>query len=504
MSAANAKQVDAGQTDIPALFQHLRANTRNLRHSDVKERIRKLRKLTAAVVVAREEIRNVVREELHLHDVDVDGQLIMIKAEAEFICNNLEKWLAREPVQGSLMTLGKKSYIQYEPKGVVLIIAAWNAPYAIGLVPAMGALAAGNAVCLKPSELTPASSTLLKRIIESVYEADEFAVAEGGADVAQALLAEPFNHIFYIGSHRVGRIIMKAAAEHFASVTLEMGGKNPVIVDASADIEAAAQKIAWGRLANCGQVCIAPDYALVQADVADEFCERLQAAITDMYDSEGSGFKKSSYFARIVNSRHAERIKGLIDDAVAKGARLRFGGEADVEACYVAPTILDQVSEDMDIMQEEIFGPVLTVLPYQTREEVLDIIERRSKPLSLYVFSKDRDNIDYFLANTTAGNSVVNHNVIQSGTNPNLPFGGVNASGSGRIGGWSTFREASNARSVVEEGPAIMDPDMMFPPYDDKYKKMVGDMLNKTMKVPDAVIKVINGVIKVRSIFSRK
>lgn len=504
MSAANAKQVSAAQTDIPALFRQLQANARHLRHSNVQDRIKKLRNLTAAVVEAREEIREVVREELQLHDVDIDGQLIMIKAEAEFICKNLESWLAREPVKGSLMTLGKKSYIQYEPKGVVLIIAAWNAPYAIGLVPAMGALAAGNAVCLKPSELTPASSVLLKRIIESVYAPDEFAVAEGGADVAQALLAEPFNHIFYIGSHRVGRIIMKAAADHFASVTLEMGGKNPVIVDASADIETAARKIAWGRLANCGQVCIAPDYALVQADVADEFCERLQAAITDMYDSEGTGFKESGYFGRIVNSSHAARIKGLIDDAVAKGARLRFGGEADVEACYVAPTILDQVSEDMDIMQEEIFGPVITVLPYQTREEVLDIIDRRSKPLSLYVFSKDRDNIDYFLANTTAGNSVVNHNVIQSGTNPNLPFGGVNASGSGRIGGLSTFLEASNARSVVEEGPAIMDPNMMFPPYSDKYKKMVGDMLNKTIKVPDAMIKVINGVIKVRSLFSRK
>jgi len=504
MSAVQAETIQAANSDIPALFKGLQANAIKLRQSSIASRIEKLRKLSAAVVAAREEIRVAVREELHLHDVDIDGQLIMIKAEAEFLCNNLEKWVARQPVKGSIMTLGKKSYIQYEPKGVVLTIAAWNAPYAIGLVPSMGALAAGNSVCLKPSELAPKSSALLKRIVESVYSADEFAVVEGGADVAQALLAQPFNHIFYIGSHRVGRIIMKAAADYFASVTLEMGGKNPVIIDASADLNEAAHKIGWGRLANCGQICVAPDYALVEESVADEFIQRLQDAITEMYDSEGVGFKDSSYFARIVNSRHADRIKGLIDDAVKRGARVRFGGEVDVEDCYVAPTIIDQVSEEMDIMSEEIFGPVITVVPYSKREDVPGIIARRPKPLSLYVFSKDRSNIDYFLNHTTSGNSVVNHNIVQSGTNPHLPFGGVNESGSGRIGGWSTFLEASNARSVVEEGPPITAPDLMFPPYDDKYKKMVDDMLNKTVKVPDAVIKAINGVIKVRSIFSRK
>ena len=452
---------------------------------------------------AREEIRGVVHDELGLCNTDIDAQLIMIKAEAEFILKQLPQWVKSQPVKGSLMTLGKQSYVQYEPKGVVLHLATWNAPYAIGLVPAMGAIAAGNAFCLKPSELAPASSALIKRLVESVFTEDEFAVVEGGADVAQALLAQPFDHIFFVGGHHVGKIVAKAAADHFASVTLEMGGKNPVIIDKSADLDDAAAKISWGRISNGGQICIAPDYALVHESVVEAFTQKLAAAMTAQYNSDGGGFQQSKHYPRIVNSQHCQRVKALIDDAKEKGARIAFGGEADIDDCYIAPTIIDNVTEDMRIMQDEIFGPAITITPFSDREEVLDIIERRPKPLSLYVFSKDKAETRFYLDNTTAGNSVVNHNVIQSGTNPNLPFGGVNHSGSGRIGGWSTFLEASNARSVVEEGPPIVDPDLMFPPYDDKYKKMVDDMLNKTVKVPDVVIKAINGVIKVRSVFSR-
>lgn len=496
--------VTASGADVEAVFRRLQAKAPALRHTDAVERAGKLRRLLAAVLEAREEIRTAVRGELGLCDTDIDAQLLMIKAEAEFIIKHLPQWTRPQPVQGSLMTLGKKSYVQYEPKGVVLHLAAWNAPFAIGLVPTMGAIAAGNAVALKPSELAPASSALLKRIVESVLPADEFAVLEGGADVAQGLLAQPFDHIFYVGGHHVGRIVMKAAADHFASVTLEMGGKNPVVVESSADLDDAARKIAWGRLSNAGQICIAPDYALVHESVLDEFVERMRVAMAAMYDAEAVGFQQSEYYPRIVNDRHFARVKALLDDAVEKGARIRFGGESDPGDRYIAPTILDRVTENMKIMQEEIFGPVITVMPFEAREELPEIIGRRPKPLSAYIFTRDREGIDFFLKNTTSGNTVVNHNVIQSGTNPNLPFGGVNASGMGRLGGWYTFAEASNARSVVEEGPAIMDPDLMFPPYDAKYRKMVDDMLAKEVKVPNAAINAINGVIKLRSMFSRR
>lgn len=504
MSEASTSASAAGTAEnIPQLFRGLHSSARKLRHTSVEERTEKIQQLLKAVLDAREDIRAAVREELALCDTDIDAQLLMIKAEAEFIAKNLQQWVRKEPIQGSIMTLGKKSYVQYEPKGVVLCLASWNAPYAIGLVPAMGALAAGNAVCLKPSELAPASSALIKRIVESVYPRDEFAVVEGAADVAQELLAQPFNHVFYVGGHSVGRIVMKAAAEQFASVTLEMGGKNPAIIGPSADIEETAGKIAWGRISNAGQVCIAPDYVLAHESVADEFSEKLQESIRAMYDADGLGFQKSQYYPRIINDRHFERVKGLIDDAREKGAEIAFGGDCDASDRYIGPTIIRQAGENTRIMQEEVFGPVITITPYSARDEVLETIERRPKPLSLYVFSRDRDEIDFYLANTTAGNSVVNHNVIQSGTNPNLPFGGVNASGTGRIGGWYTFAEASNARSVMEEGPPVVDPDLTVPPYGDKYKKMVDDMLNKTVKMPNMVINGINGVIKLRSLFRR-
>lgn len=504
MTSAVATDTTTDGADIPALYQRLKTNARNLRQTTAAQRADKIRRLLAVVLEHREEIRAAVREELRLSDTDIDAQLLMIKAEAEFIIQRLPGWMAPEPIKGSLMTLGKKQYIQYEPKGVVLHLATWNAPYAISLVPAMGALAAGNAVCLKPSELAPASSALLKRMIESVYAPDEFAVVEGGADVATELLAQPFNHIFYVGGHQVGQIIMKAAAEHFASVTLEMGGKNPAIIDASADIDGAARKIAWGRVSNCGQICIAPDYVLVDESVRNEFADKLQAAMQDMYNADGKGFQQSPYYPRIINDRHFKRVKALIDDARDKGANIRFGGETDADDRYIAPTIIDDLSEDMRIMEEEVFGPVITLHGFSDREQAIETIERRPKPLSLYVFSRNQENIAFYLQNTTSGNSVVNNNVVQSGTNPHLPFGGVNASGIGRIGGWNTFAEASNPRSVMEEGPPITDPDLTFPPYSDKYRKMVDDMLGKSMKVPDAVISGINGIIKIRSIFSRK
>ncbi len=490
-------------TDIPQLIQQLKNNGPALRASDAASRVAKIERLLKATMERKEQIRAAVRDELGLCDTDIDAQLMMVKTEAEFIIKHLKAWMKPSPIKGSLMTLGKKSYLQYEPKGIVLILGTWNAPYAIALVPAFGAIAAGNAVVIKPSELAPQSSRLVAEIVAAAAVEDTVAVVEGAAAEAQALLSERVNHIFYIGGHAVGRLVMKAAADHFASVTLEMGGKNPVILDKSADLKDAARKIAWGRLSNGGQICIAPEYVLAHAEVAEEFMVELQTAITAMYNADGRGFAQSEEYPRIINQRHHQRIVGLIEDAKAKGARLVFGGESDQADRYIAPTILTDVSEAMQIDQEEVFGPVLVVIPYTDRAQAVRYIEAKPKPLASYIFAKDRAVIDYFLHHTTSGSTVINHNVIQSGTNPNLPFGGVNDSGIGRVGGHYSFLETSNARAVVEEGPVLMDPDLMFPPYGDKYKKMIGDMLSKTLNVPDAVIKGINGVIKLKTVFSR-
>src|SRR3569833_277376 len=258
---------------IRSLFEGLAANAPALAETTVEQRIAKLQKLLKATLDARPAILEAGRKELGLLDTDIDAQLMMVKGEVEFAAKHLKSWVGRHEVQGTVMTLGKKSYVQYEPKGVVLTMGAWNAPIAISLVPAIGAIAAGNAVLLKPSELAPHSAKVLAEVIAKTFAKDEFAVVEGGPEVAQEVLQMPFNHIFFIGGRAVGRLVMRAAAENFASVTLEMGGKNPVIVDKSADLEEAGRKLSWGRLANAGQVCVAPDYALVHESIERPFID---------------------------------------------------------------------------------------------------------------------------------------------------------------------------------------------------------------------------------------
>ena len=485
--------------DVSALFGRLAAKAPELAQTTAAQRADKIQRLLKAMLEARPAIIEAVRKELRCHPIDIDGQLLMVKAEAEFAIQNLAQWMKPEPVQPSLMSLGKKSYIQYQPKGVVLHVSTWNAPIAEALVPAIGAIAAGCPFVLKPSELAPHCSRLLAEWVGKLFPEDEFAVVEGGAEVSQELLRQPFNHIFYIGGHAVGRLIMKAAAEHFATVTLEMGGKNPVIVDRSADLEDAARKISWGRVANAGQVCVAPEYALVHDSVIDKFVTTLGQQMTAMYNPDGKGFEHSPELARIINVRHFQRIKLLLDDAVAQGAKVAFGGRMDEKDLFIAPTIVTGLKAGMRIMQDEVFGPILCVLPFSSREDIVAETRRHPKPLSSYVFAKDREFIDWAIANTTSGNTVINHNLVQSGTNTWLPFGGVNASGIGRLGGRATFLECSNPRSVVEDGPGMGDPNMMFPPYGPKYKQAIDWMLSKSIKVPAGVLKTIHSVLRLRA-----
>ena len=485
--------------DVSALFGRLAAKAPELAQTTAAQRADKIQRLLKAMLEARPAIIEAVRKELRCHPIDIDGQLLMVKAEAEFAVQNLAQWMKPEPVQPSLMSLGKKSYIQYQPKGVVLHVSTWNAPIAEALVPAIGAIAAGCPFVLKPSELAPHCSKLLAELVAKIFPDDEFAVVEGGAEVSQELLRQPFNHIFYIGGHAVGRLVMKAAAEHFATVTLEMGGKNPVIVDRSADLEDAARKISWGRVANAGQVCVAPEYALVHDSVIDKFVTTLGQQMTAMYNPDGKGFEHSPELARIINVRHFQRIKALFDDAVAQGAKVAFGGQMDEKDLFIAPTIVTGLKAGMRIMQDEVFGPILCVLPFSSGEDIVAETRRHPKPLSSYVFARDREFIDWAIANTTSGNTVINHNLVQSGTNTWLPFGGVNASGIGRLGGRATFLECSNARSVVEDGPGMGDPRMMFPPYGPKYQQAIDWMLSKSIKVPAGVLKTIHSVLRLRA-----
>lgn len=483
-------------------FRRITQRAPQLAQTTAAQRAEKVLRLWSTVLKYRDEICETGRLERGLTPPDMDGELVMLKFEAEFIARHLADWMTPERAPNSLMTLGKRCYVRYEPKGRVLVLPSWNAPYVIGLLPTMGAIAAGNAVVLKPSELAPHSSKLVAKIVREAFPEGEVQVVEGGAKAAQALLALPFHHIFYIGNNHVGRIVMKAAADHFASVTLEMGGKNPSIVDASADVDDAALKTSWGRMCNAGQACIAPDYVLVHESVYERYLAALLREIKAMYDPRGTGYEDNPEFPRIINARHFERIKSLLDDARAKGAQFACGGDVRAQDRYVAPTVVTQVSDDMTLMQEEIFGPVLAVIPFRTREEAVAHIDARPKPLAAYVFARDRAQIDWYIAHTTSGSLVVNHNVVQSGTNPLLPFGGVNSSGIGRMVGFATFNECSNGRAVVEEGPPVIDPRSMFPPLTPKYKKQLTQLI-EGKPVPPWMVRVIDALVRVAGLFKR-
>lgn len=492
----------AAAVDVEAVFNRLARRAPAMSRTTAAERCERITRLMDALMKRKEQAYEAGRVELGLTPTDVIGQLLIVKAEADFALKHLAEWVQPVRVPTSMMMMARKAYIQYEPKGVVLNLGTWNAPICIGLNPAIAAIAAGNTVLLKPSELAPVSAALLAEIVADALPEDEFAVVQGGPEVAEALLRLPFNHIYYTGGQRVGRIVMRAAAEHFASVTLEMGGKNPVFIDETADMVDAARKIGWGRLANAGQVCVAPDYALVKRPVAQKFAETLAAEITRMYNPDGRGFDKSPDFPRLVSQAHWARVKGLIEDAVAKGARVLLGGEADAATRFIPPTILTDVTPDMLVMQEEIFGPVLPIMPYDDLEAAMAQVRARSKPLALYVYAQDRGVIDAVLAGTSAGSTVINHNLVQSGTNPHLPFGGANGSGIGRIGGRRGFEEMSNARSVVEETKAAA-PLTPLPPFSDKHRKTMADMLGRSTILPAPMIAAIETALKIGAAFRR-
>ena len=444
------------------LFSKLQTRSLQLAATSAEERIEKLRRLYQATYDLRHEISRAGQSE-----IGMDGKLHLVpmKGDIDFVCSRLAAWMAKEPVEDVLALQGRKAYIHYEPKGVVLHLAAWNSPVLIALSPLISMIAAGNAIIVKPSEITPKSADLVRKVIEKAGLNEDIAVVTGGPEAAEALLKLQFDHICYVGNNRIGKLVIKAAAEHFAGVTLEMGGKNPAIVSADADISDAAAKLAFARNLIAGQVCLAPDYILVEHSVKDAFIAELKNKLDNMFNPEGKGADSSKDFARIVNTRHAERIKSLIDDAVSKGASVIYGGTIDVEKCFVAPTLIVNVTDEMDIAYEEIFGPVLLIGDFATREEAVAEIAKRPKPLGLYIFTTSRETADWYLAHTRAGTSVINNAVVQANI-PTLPFGGANHSGIGRLGGHAGFKEFSNPRSVVEDAlnPTEGTP-MSYPPF---------------------------------------
>ena len=381
-----------------------------------------------------------------------------VLADIRYTIQNLQKWSAPKRVRTPLYLFPGKSKIQKEPYGSVLILGPYNYPVQLLAEPLVGAIAAGNCAVHKPSELTPHVSEAMYQIVHSTFKEEYIACVEGGVEVNQELLSQKFDYIFFTGSERVGRIVMKAAAENLTPVTLELGGKSPVIIEKTANIKEAARRIAWGKLMNAGQTCVAPDYVLVDESRKQQFLTEMKTAFSHLYGKE---IKKNPDFGRIVNERHMERLQKILE----QDAKYLFcGGEADTLQRYIEPAILD-LGKDQNAasMQEELFGPILPVLSYHKLEDAVRFVNKRAKPLALYLFTKKRSAEKFVLERVSSGGVCVN-DTISHLINPDLPFGGVGASGMGQYHGKYSFDTFTHEKSVFYK-PADWNLPVCYPPF---------------------------------------
>ncbi|MBP2281788.1 aldehyde dehydrogenase (NAD+) [Flavobacterium sp. CG_23.5] len=375
---------------------------------------------------------------------------------------NIHKWARPKKVFPFLLNFPSTDYIYKEPYGKVLIIAPWNYPFQLALCPLISAVAAGNQVVLKPSELTPKTSEIITKIIEKTFAVNHVQVKQGGLEVSQKLLSERWDYIFFTGSVPVGKIVAKAAAENLTPVTLELGGKNPCIIDNTANLKLAAKRIVWGKFINAGQTCIAPDYILIQKDMKRHFMEFMKLEITKAY---GENPKSSPDYARIINTKNWLRLANMIEEN-----KVIFGGQTDIEDCYISPTLIDESSVDTLIMQDEIFGPLLPILSYENEGDINRIISKYEKPLSLYVFTEDKKFAKKIIKHYSFGGGCINDTVVHF-SNKRLPFGGVGHSGIGAYHGSLSFDTFSHKKGIVKKANWL-DLPMRYAPYNDKLKSI--------------------------------
>ena len=378
--------------------------------------------------------------------------------ELKHVIKNMKKWAKPRRVFPSLLNFPSKDYIYKEPYGKVLIIAPWNYPFQLALCPLISAVAAGNQVVVKPSELTPKTSEIIVKIIHKVFDKNHVEVVEGGIEVSQKLLSERWDYIFFTGSVAVGKIVAQAAAENLTPVTLELGGKNPCIIDETANLKLAAKRIVWGKFVNAGQTCIAPDYILIQKNMKKHFVNFLKEEITKAY---GENPEESPDFARIINAKNWQRLVDLIEPE-----KVVFGGESNPKDNYISPTLVEETSLDSPIMQEEIFGPILPILAYKKESELAAVISKFEKPLALYAFTENPAFQKRIIQNYSFGGGCVNDTMIHF-ANKRLPFGGVGHSGIGAYHGNLSFDTFSHQKSIVKKANWL-DLPLRYAPYQDK------------------------------------
>jgi aldehyde dehydrogenase (NAD+) len=397
-----------------------------------------------------------LKKDLRKHEFEAYATEIgFVLIELKKAISNIDKWTKPRTVPTPLFHFNGNSYVQPEPYGVTLIISPWNYPFQLLFAPLVGAMAAGNTAVLKPSEFAPATSAMIAKVISENFAPEYIACVEGGVPESKALLEEKFDYIFFTGGTNVGRIVYQAAAKHLTPVTLELGGKSPCIVDRDTNIALTAKRIVWGKFVNAGQTCIAPDYILVDKAVKDQLVAKIIEYVKKSY---GSDAQRSEHYPRIINNQHLKRVAAYIEDG-----DILFGGKVDAADNYIEPTLLENVSEDAKVMTDEIFGPVLPIIAYDNMKEAIDFINKRPKPLALYIFSKDEKKVQKVLSETSAGGVTVNDTLLHI-ANPHLPFGGVGDSGIGAYHGQLSFDVFSHMKSVLRRTFLVDDP-VRYAPY---------------------------------------
>lgn len=456
-------------TEIAAIARDTREVFDSGRTRPLAWRAAQLDALDTMMVERESELLEALAADLGKPAIEAYGaEIAVTRNEIKLLRRKLKAWNRESRVGAPFYMLPGKATIVREPLGVVLVVAPWNYPFQLSVAPIIGAIAAGNCVVVKPSEVAPATSAFLARTLPQFVDSAAIRVVEGGVDETTSLLAQRWDHIFYTGNGTVGRIVLQAAVQHLTPVTLELGGKSPVYVDSAANLEVAARRIAFGKFYNCGQTCVAPDYALVHASVHDEFVTLVKAAITEFY---GADPQQSPDYGKIVNERHHGRLTRLLSG----GGTVVAGGPGDAASRYFPPTIITDVASDHPVMADEIFGPILPVLKVSLLDEAISFINARPKPLALYGFSENSSVGDTLVARTSSGGVCINHVVVHI-TIDALPFGGVGESGMGAYHGRASFDTFAHAKSVFRK-PTFFDPPLVYPPYTAQKTSLVRKVL---------------------------
>ena len=430
---------------------------------DISFRKDQLKKLSKAIKSYESDILEALYTDLGKNKVEAYATEIGITLKSiKNARKELKNWTKTKNVDTPLYLFPTKSYIKKEPYGTVLIIAPFNYPFQLVFEPLIGAIAAGNTAIIKPSELTPNVARVIKRLINETFDANYIEVIEGGIEETQTLIHLPFDYVFFTGSENVGKIVYQAASENLVPVTLEMGGKSPVIVDETANIKVASERICFGKFTNAGQTCVAPDYILVHESVKDDLITALSKTLREFY---GQNLQQSPDYGRIVNLKHYHRLTSLLN---SEQMNIVFGGHSDEDERYIEPTLLDHVTSDSAIMQEEIFGPILPILTYQSLDEAIAFIHQRPKPLSLYLFSEDENATQRVINELSFGGGAINDTLMHL-ANPKLPFGGVGASGMGRYHGKYSFDTFTHEKSYIFKSTRL-ESGVHLPPYKGKFK----------------------------------